>query len=145
MAVAIRIKKLYTTKFFKTICMVCIKFKKLVSLYNCSFHRGEEFKTAFKKLSGIKACFPDIPLIGLSGTLTLEQKRTIPKQLGLVNYKLIEETPDKPNIFLEKHNKTSDKDAMSEYETIVHEICDKPYDKKKMNFLSLCFLSLYNI
>lgn len=67
----------------------------------------------------------------MSGTLTLEQKRTIPKQLGLVNYKLIEETPDKPNIFLEKHKKTSDKDVMSEYETIVHEICDKPYEQKK--------------
>lgn len=67
----------------------------------------------------------------MSGTLTVEQKRTIPKQLGLVNYKLIQETPDKPNIFLEKHKKTSGKDVMSDYETIVHEICDKLYEKKK--------------
>jgi hypothetical protein len=37
----------------------------------------------------------------------------------------------KPNIFFEKHKKTSDKDAISEYETIVHEICDKPYEQKK--------------
>jgi hypothetical protein len=143
MAVDIRIKDFIPQSFLKTICMVCIKFKKLVSLYKCSFHRGEEFKTAFKKLSGIKACFPDIPLIGLSGTLTLEQKRTIPKQLGLVNYKLIEETPDKPNIFLEKHKKTSDKDAMSEYETIVHEICDKPYEQKNEFPVTLLFIPVY--
>lgn len=40
--------------------------------------------------------------VGLSGTLTVAQKQTIPKQLGLENVHIIEQTPDRPNIFLNK-------------------------------------------
>ena len=66
------------------------------------YFRGEEFRTAFQKLRGLKSFFPNVPVIGLSGTLTVAQKETIPKQLGLENFHLIEQTPDRPNIFLKK-------------------------------------------
>ena len=46
-------------------------------------YRGEEFRTAFKNLGTLKVFFPEVPLVGLSGTLTIEQKIQIPKLLNL--------------------------------------------------------------
>lgn len=110
---------------------------------NIVFSRGEEFRTAFKKLSGIKAFFPNAPLIGMSGTLTTEQKRTIPKQFGLDSYKLTEETPGRPNIFLEKYRKVSGSNVTSEYEMIVHELCNKLYEQKDDFPVTLLFIPVH--
>lgn len=110
---------------------------------NIVFSGGEELRTDFKKLSGIKAFFPDVPLIGMSGTLTSEQKRTIPKQLGLDSYKLPEETPDRPNMFLEKYRKVSGSDVTSEYETIVLELCNKLYEQKNDFPVTLLFIPIH--
>lgn len=65
-----------------------------------------------------------MPVIGLSGTLTVSQKKRIPKQLGLENVHLIEHTPDIPNIFLIKKNKGQGTDVLNEYEQIVHKTRD---------------------
>lgn len=81
-------------------------------------------RTNFKKLSGIKAFFPDVPLIGMSGTLTTEQKRTIPKQL-------------------EKYRKVSGSDVTSEYETIVLELCNKFYEQKNDFPVTLLFIPVH--
>lgn len=78
----------------------------------------------------------------MSGILTTEQKRTIPKQLGLDSYKLIEETPDRPNIFLENYRKVSGSDVTSEYETIVHELCNKLYEQKN-DFVTLLYIPVH--
>lgn len=110
---------------------------------NIVFSGGEELRTDFKKPSGIKAFFPDVPLIGMSGTLTTEQRRTIPKQLGLDSYKLTEETPDRPNIFLEKYRKESGSDVTSEYETIVLELCNKLYEQKNDFPVTLLFIPVH--
>lgn len=81
------------------------------------YFRGEESRTAFKKLRGIKSFFWNMPVIGLSGTLTVSQKKTIPKQLGgLENFHLIEHTPNRPNVFLIKKKKRQGTDVLNEYE-----------------------------
>lgn len=79
----------------------------------------------------------------MSGTLTTEQKRTKPKQLGLDSYKLTEETPDRPNIFLEKYRKVSGSDVTSEYETIVLELCNKLYEQKNDFPVTLLFIPVH--
>lgn len=111
--------------------------------YMKPYFRGEEFRTAFKKLRGIKSFFPNVPVIGLSGTLTVSQKKTIPKQLGLENFHLIEHTPDRPNIFLKKKKKGQGTDVLNEYEQIVHKICDDLYEKKADFPVTLLFLPIY--
>lgn len=111
--------------------------------YMKPYFRGEEFRTAFKKLRGIKSFFPNVPVIGLSGTLTVSQKKTIPKQLGLENFYLIEHTPDRPNIFLIKMKKGQGTDVLNEYEQIVHKICDDLYEKKADFPVTLLFLPIY--
>lgn len=107
------------------------------------YFRGEEFRTAFKKLRGLKSFFPNVPVIGLSGTLTISQKETIPKQLGLENFHLIEQTPDRPNIFFKKLKKPQGSDVLNEYEQIVHKICDDLYEKKADFPVTLLFLPIY--
>ncbi|CAG2229691.1 unnamed protein product [Mytilus edulis] len=108
-----------------------------------SYNKGEEFRTAFKKLRGLKSFFPNVPVIGLSGTLTVSQKETIPKQLGLEDFHTIEKTPDRPNIFLKKIKERTRKDVMNEYEQIVHKLCDDLYDKKADFPVTLLFLPVY--
>lgn len=80
------------------------------------YFRGEEFRTAFKKLRGIKSIFKNVPVIGLSDTSTVSQKKTIPKQLGLESFHLIEHTPDRPYVFLIKKKKRQGTDVLNEYE-----------------------------
>ncbi|XP_069107293.1 ATP-dependent DNA helicase RecQ-like [Argopecten irradians] len=79
---------------------------------------GEEFRTAFGKMSSLKVFFPSVPFIALSGTLTVKQKKEIPALLHLENCKLIEHSPDKRNIFFEKCRKESSEDRLGEYEKI---------------------------
>lgn len=57
-----------------------------------------------------------MPVIGLRGTLTVSQKKTIPTQLGLESFHLIEHTPDRPNVFLIKKKKRQGTDVLNEYE-----------------------------
>ncbi|XP_071139716.1 ATP-dependent DNA helicase RecQ-like [Mytilus edulis] len=116
--------------------------KKYKHVYD-PFFRGEEFRTAFKKLRGLKSFFPNVPVIGLSGTLTVSQKETIPKQLGLEDFHTIEKTPDRPNIFIKKIKKEPGTDVMNEYEQIVHKLCDDLYDKKADFPVTLLFLPVY--
>lgn len=49
---------------------------------------------------GVDFPLKNVPVIGLSDTSTVSQKKTIPKQLGLESFHLIEHTPDRPNVFL---------------------------------------------
>lgn len=44
--------------------------------------------------------------------------------LGLNNFKIIECSPDKPNIYLEKFKKEHASDVEEEYENIVNSLCD---------------------
>lgn len=81
-------------------------------------YRGEEFRTAFKNLGTLKVFFPEVPLVGLSGTLTIEQKIQIPKLLNLnLFFFIIESTPDKPNIYLDRCKKKTCDDVLGEYES----------------------------
>ncbi|XP_069113645.1 uncharacterized protein [Argopecten irradians] len=103
---------------------------------------GEEFRTAFGKMSSLKVFFPSVPFIALSGTLTVKQKE-IPALLHLENCKLIEHSPDKRNIFFEKCRKESSEDRLGEYEKIVYPICQELFDKKEAFPVTLMFLPVF--
>lgn len=105
--------------------------------------RGDEFRTAFKRLGTLKVFFPDVPFVALSGTLTREQKITIPKHLCLVKHEIIETTPDRPNIFLEKKQKQSGIDVLSQYEQIIYQVCDELYKKRELYPVTLLFIPIF--
>lgn len=105
--------------------------------------RGDEFRTAFKRLGTLKVFFPDVPFVALSGTLTREQKITIPKHLCLLKHEIIETTPDRPNIFLEKKQKQSGIDVLSQYEQIIYQVCDELYKKRELYPVTLLFIPIF--
>ena len=53
-------------------------------------YMGEEFRTAFKNLGTLKVFFPEVQLVRLRETLTIEQKVQIPKLLNLKIFSMIE-------------------------------------------------------
>lgn len=66
-----------------------------------------------------------IPLVGLSGTLTKKQLAALPGNLGLVDPVLVQHTPDRPNIVLERQTKMTSADVATVYEGIFMPECLK--------------------
>ena len=78
--------------------------------FNC---RGTPFLSEFKQLHTLPFFFPNVPCIGLSGTLTKELKITVEKY------------PDKPNIYLKKVRKISSLDFRTIFENIYIAECNR--------------------
>ena len=79
---------------------------------------SREFRRAFGELHTLPAFFPGVSHVAMSGTLTSVLKKRLPCVLGLFEPKIIEETPDRPNLFLDRKVKGSNVDIWSTYETI---------------------------
>lgn len=92
-----------------------------------SFHifRAKEFRTAFDEIHTLKAYFPGVPFVALSGTLTVGQLKTLPATLGLHNPVIVQGNPDRPNIYLERKPKLSTQSVVEAYEAIYISECDK--------------------
>jgi hypothetical protein len=69
----------------------------------------------------------------------------LPKQLGLDNFEVIEASPDKPNIYLDKHRKEAAVDVLCEYENCVYKLCDELFEKKEEFPVTLVFFYPYFI
>lgn len=102
-----------------------------------------EFRTAFNKLSTLPAIFEGKPVLALSGTLTKKQLKTIPTILGLVDPLVVQESPDRPNIFLSKICKVQNKDMLETYESIYKKECDNLKANPSTYPVTLLFLPLY--
>lgn len=63
--------------------------------------------------------------------------------LGLNNFKIIECSPDKPNIYLEKFKKEHASDVEEEYENIVNSLCDKLFVEKENFQVTLIYVPVY--
>ena len=110
---------------------------------HCStYSRGKEFRTAFQEIHTLKAYFPSVPFAALSGTLTTEQLRTIPSALGLHKPVIIEENPDRPNIFLEVKKKPQADSTVDQYEGIYITECDKLFESPSAYPVTLMYLPL---
>jgi superfamily II DNA helicase RecQ len=107
------------------------------------FNRGSEFRTAFQQVGSMRAFFPGVPLVALSGTLTVQQKQSIPRYIGMKTFKIIEHTPDRCNIFFEKYKKDSDLDVLGQYERIVQPICDLLFQQKESFPVTLIFIPVF--
>lgn len=63
--------------------------------------------------------------------------------LGLNNFKIIECSPDKPNIYLEKFTKEHASDIEEEYENIVNSLCDKLFVERENFPVTLIYVPVY--
>jgi len=66
----------------------------------------------------LKAYFSNVPFVALSGTLTIEQLKSVPKLLGLQNHIVVAENPDRPNIYLDRRAKKPTVSVTDIYESI---------------------------
>ncbi|KAL4236165.1 hypothetical protein ACF0H5_004551 [Mactra antiquata] len=106
---------------------------------------GAEFRTAFKKLKTLPAIFSGVPFIALSGTLTKHQLRTIPSTLGLLSPAIVQETPDRYNIYLSKILKIKGNDVCEVYEAIFKEECELLHKNPGNYPITLLFMPLFYI
>lgn len=108
--------------------------------------RGEEFRTAFKKLKTLPAVFEGTPILALSGTLTTDQMKKLPEILCLNNnFVIVQETPDRQNIFLQKVDKTKSADIEEVYEHIFKTECDNLKQNPLTFPVTLLFMPLFYI
>lgn len=108
--------------------------------------RGEEFRTAFKKLKTLPAVFEGTPIMALSGTLTIHQMKRLPDILCLnKNFVIVQESPDRQHIFLQKVNKTKSADISVVYEDIFKLECDNLHKNPLTYPVTLLFMPLFYI
>ncbi|XP_063411329.1 putative ATP-dependent DNA helicase Q1 [Mytilus trossulus] len=103
---------------------------------------GKEFRSSFASLHTLQAFFVGKPILGLSGTLTADLIKRIPSILGMSNPVFVQESPDRPNIFLNKVEKTTTVDVSKMYEKIFIDECDKLFSDKKSYPVTLMFIPM---
>ena len=92
------------------------------------FCRAKTFRQAFGKLHTLRA-FLKCPFVGLSATLTTEAIGILPDLMGMVQPTVFKANPDRPNIFLEKRAKPSNRDIVSCAESIFLPYLEELYVK----------------
>ena len=84
-------------------------------------YRGDDFRTDYGKLGVLCAIFPDVPVLAMTATANIMDRRGIMGSLGLKSCKEVNGNPDRTNIFYEKlfrHGKDADS-----IEAILKPIC----------------------
>ena len=74
-------------------------------------YRGDDFRTDYGKLGVLCAIFPDVPVLAMTATANIMDRRGIRGSLGLKSCKEVIGNPDRTNIFYEKlfrHGKDAD-------------------------------------
>lgn len=81
-------------------------------------------------------------MIALSATLTVEMWKTLPKALGLVKPTVIKESPDKPNIFLDRKLKPPNVDIIHSAEFVYVPELEELYKLGHAYPVTLCYMPL---
>ena len=105
------------------------------------FFRGKSFRMAFSELQSLRA-FVSCPFIALSATLTVELWSKLPKLLGMDSPKIISETPDKPNIYLQRIVKPPNIDIIECAESVYAPELKKLLQLRSSYPVTLCYMPL---
>lgn len=66
------------------------------------YYRGGDFRKDYSKLGVLCAIFPDVPILAMTATANLMDRKGIMESLGLKNCKQVIGNPDRQNIFYQK-------------------------------------------
>ena len=90
----------------------------------------------------MKMFFQDVPFAALSGTLTVDQRKLLPSVLGLEDPTVVTETPDRPNIYLDRRPKLSTNSVVDAYESIYMSECEQLAESGDRYPVTLMYLPL---
>ncbi|VDI54592.1 ATP-dependent DNA helicase RecQ [Mytilus galloprovincialis] len=107
--------------------------------------RGKSFRKAFQHLKELPGFFPGVPRLGLSATVTKQEEKAVTSSLGMKNPKVIKESPDRENIFLEIKLKEASLDIYESYENIYRPLCDSLFENRETFPVTLLFMPLQYI
>lgn len=120
--------------------------KSVVAIVIDECHKVEEwstdFRQAFKEVHTLKAYFPSVPFIALSGTLVVDQIKYLDKVIGLVNPVTVSENPDRPNIYFNRREKLSSSSVVEVYEDIFETESKKLFSDPYTYPVTLLYLPL---
>lgn len=74
---------------------------------HCISSYGFDFRTAYRDLTFLKKCVPDVPILAVTATATAVVGQDICKVLNMNVERIISTSFDRPNLFLEISHKTS--------------------------------------
>lgn len=95
--------------------------------------RGEDFRTAFKKLADLNALFSDAVHLAVTATMTPSALSKLKETLQLVNPVTVHLNPDRQNIFLEIKTRLPNIGKFEKYDDLITPICDE-LQSKRLNF-----------
>ena len=88
-----------------------------------SYYSRKSFRGAFGRIGELQSFLHKVQNVALTATLTKDQLKSLPGEMGYVNPKIIQETPDRPNIYLTLGRKESRIDVVTTYEQIYQPLC----------------------
>ncbi|CAC5397529.1 unnamed protein product [Mytilus coruscus] len=106
---------------------------------------GKSFRKAFHHLKELPGFFPGVPRLGLSATVTKQEEKTVTTSIGMKNPKVIRESPDRENIYLDIRLKEASLDIYEVYENIYKPICDNLLQNGENFPVTLLFMPLQYI
>lgn len=111
---------------YETNNLVCIT----IDECHCISSFGLSFRPTYLELKKIKDIIPDVPILGLSATVSSKVKEDIVKTLKFKRYKLVSGSFDRPNLFLKVSK--NDHNTMDEIVSLINK-----YPKERIIIYSL--------
>ena len=93
------------------------------------YFRSQKFRKSFKEIKTLRTFMPNAVRLGLSGTITENDKNALCRSLGFSNTKFHSVCPDRPNIFLEKIKRLKRSDVFSVAANIYEPLCNELKEK----------------
>ena len=103
-------------------------------------YRGTDFRPEFKKLYALKAIFPTLPVLAVTATATPSTTKMISQDLAMSNYRLVKESPDRPNLFLDRKTRLDTWYGNTSYEEILMPIAQSLKVKREMYPLTIIYM-----
>jgi len=73
---------------------------------HCAKNWGDDFRVAYKHLDRLKAKYPNVPILGLTATATVNVRKQLAIRLGLQkNFLIFQGSFNRPNLIMQVHKK----------------------------------------
>ena len=104
--------------------------------------RGEDFRKAYKQLSSLKAYFPDVNFIAMTGTASAHMVSSIKQSLALERCSIVSMSPNRSNIFLKKVMRPANNTGLDGYDRLLRPIAEELRVLREMYPMTIIYVRL---